>query len=67
MLFRSGVRPFIYLNPLTYLIESFRYALLGTRFLPLWTDAAFLLISAVGAAVAGSFFQRLSPVFADHE
>src|SRR5207245_11661358 len=36
-----STRALIYLNPLTYLIEAFRFALLGMRTLPLWTDAAF--------------------------
>lgn len=61
------VRVLVYLNPLTYLIEAFRYALLGTRFLPLWTDGVFLVVSLCGAAIAGSLFQRISPVFADYE
>jgi homopolymeric O-antigen transport system permease protein len=62
-----GARFLVYLNPLTYLIEAFRFALLGVRFLPLWTHAAFLLASLVGAACAGTFFRRLSPIFSDYE
>jgi len=63
----AGARFLVYLNPLTYLIEEFRYAVLGTRFLPLWTDAAFLTACTVGAALAGTFFRRLSPLFSDYE
>ena len=57
----------VYLNPLTYLIEAFRFAVLGVRFLPLWTDSAFIAACVVGAAVAGTFFRRLSPIFSDYE
>lgn len=62
-----GVRFLVYLNPLTYLIEEFRYALLGTRFLPLWIDAIVLAACVAGAALSGTFFRRLSPIFADYE
>jgi lipopolysaccharide transport system permease protein len=62
-----SMRVLIYLNPLTYLIEAFRFALLGMRTLPLWTDAAFIAACCLAAAVAGTFFRRLSPVFADYE
>jgi len=61
------IRFLIYLNPLTYLIESFRFSVLGTRFLPLWTDAVFIAACAAGAALAGTFFRRLSPIFSDYE
>jgi lipopolysaccharide transport system permease protein len=60
-------RLLVYLNPLTYLIESFRYAILGMRFLPMWTDAVFIAVSLAGAALAGTFFRRVSPIFADYE
>ncbi len=63
----SGARFLLYLNPLTYLIESFRFALLGMRFTPLWIDALFVVGSLVGAALAGTFFHRLSPIFSDYE
>jgi lipopolysaccharide transport system permease protein len=61
------VRLLVYLNPLTYLIESFRYALLGIRFMPMWVDAVFLGACIVGAALSGTFFRRLSPIFSDYE
>jgi lipopolysaccharide transport system permease protein len=61
------LRLFIFFNPLTYLIESFRFAFLGVRYLPMWSDALFGLFCMVGAALAGSFFRRVSPIFADYE
>ena len=63
----ARVRFLVYLNPLTYLIEAFRYAILGVRDVPLWVDGAFLVSCVIGAAVAGTFFRRLSPIFADYE
>jgi lipopolysaccharide transport system permease protein len=61
------VRPLIYLNPLSYLIEAFRFALLGIRTSPLWFDFAFLAAALAGTAVSGTFFRRMSPVFSDYE
>jgi lipopolysaccharide transport system permease protein len=60
-------RVLVYLNPLTYLIEAFRYALLGMRVLPFWTDALFIASCLVGASLTGTFFRRLSPIFVDYE
>jgi len=54
-------------NPLSYVIDSFRYALLGTRSLPWHTDLWFLLVASVAAATAAAFYRRLMPLFADHE
>jgi len=61
------VRPLLYLNPLTYLVETFRFAVLGIRTLPLWTDIVFIAVCAMGATASGTFFRRLSPMFADYE
>ncbi len=36
------MRALVYLNPLTYLIEEFRFALIGVRVSPVWSDALFL-------------------------
>jgi lipopolysaccharide transport system permease protein len=63
----ARARPLIYLNPLTFLIEGFRYALIGIRSSPLWYDTAFLLASTVAAAMAVTFFRGMSPVFSDYE
>jgi lipopolysaccharide transport system permease protein len=63
----SGVRVLVYLNPLSYLMDSFRFALLGIRTLPVWFDFAFLAVALAGAAVSGTFFRRMSPVFSDYE
>jgi lipopolysaccharide transport system permease protein len=62
-----GVRFLVFLNPLTYPIEAFRFAVLGMRNTPVWSDAAFIGVCLAGAALAGSFFKRLSPMFADYE
>ncbi len=62
-----GALAFVYGNPMTYLIDSFRYALIGMRELPLWSDLAFLGTAVAGAALGGSFFRRLMPLFSDHE
>jgi hypothetical protein len=45
----------------------FRFALLGLRSVPFWADPVFIAMCAAGAAVAGTFFRRLSPIFADYE
>jgi homopolymeric O-antigen transport system permease protein len=63
----SGARALVYANPLTYLIEAFRFALIGVRVTPLRYDAIFLALTAALAAIAGSFFRRISPVFSDYE
>jgi lipopolysaccharide transport system permease protein len=63
----QAFRVFVYLNPLTYLVGAFRFAVLGTRGTPLWTDAAFLMGSLVAASLAGGFFRKMSPIFADYE
>jgi lipopolysaccharide transport system permease protein len=63
----SGARLLVYLNPLTYLMESFRFALLGIRALPIWTDALFLAAAIGASAVSATFFRRMSPIFSDYE
>ncbi len=63
----ARVRPLVYLNPLSYLMDAFRYALLGIRTLPIWTDAVFLAVAVAAASVSATFFRRMSPVFSDYE
>ena len=63
----SQARALVYLNPMTYLIEAFRYALIGVRVTPMWTDAVFLLAALGLAAISGAFFRRMSPMFSDYE
>jgi lipopolysaccharide transport system permease protein len=63
----ARVRFLVYLNPLTYLIEAFRFAALGLRDIPMWVDGAFIACCAFTACLAGTFFRRLSPIFADYE
>src|SRR4051812_2226399 len=62
-----SARFLLYLNPMSYLMEEFRFALLGIRTTPMWADLAFLMCAAVAAAVAATFFRRMSPVFSDYE
>lgn len=63
----TRARALVFLNPMTYLIESFRYAVIGIRQSPMWFDAAFLVVVAGAAALAGVFFRSLSPIFSDYE
>jgi lipopolysaccharide transport system permease protein len=60
-------RLLLFLNPLTFLSEAFRFSLLGIRHTPMWVDAAFLTACLVTASLAGVFFVKLSPIFADYE
>jgi len=60
-------RALVFFNPLSYLIEAFRYALIGVRVTPIWFDGVFLAAALLLAAIAGSFFRRMSPVFSDYE
>ncbi len=61
------MRWLLYLNPLTYLVSAFRYAVLGVRSAPGWVDGAFLIGSLFTMALSGMFFRRMSPIFADYE
>ena len=61
------VRALVYLNPLTYLIEEFRFALIGVRVSPVWFDALFLVAALALALAAATFFRRMSPIFSDYE
>ena len=63
----GAARIWVLLNPLTYLVESFRFALMGLRDTPLWTDAIFAVFAIVIAVAGAGFFRRLMPVFTDYE
>src|SRR5262249_55275356 len=63
----SPARVFWFLNPLTYLFEAVRFAIMGQRVSPGWVDAVFLVCALGAAAAAGAFFRRMSPVFSDYE
>lgn len=63
----EAARIWVLLNPLTYLVESFRFALMGLRETPLWADAVFALFALVLAIAGAGFFRRLMPVFTDYE
>jgi lipopolysaccharide transport system permease protein len=60
-------RLLVYVNPLTFLIEAFRFSLLGIRHTPMWVDVLFLTGCLATASLAGTFFIKLSPIFADYE
>ena len=60
-------RALVFLNPLSYLIEAFRFALIGVRVTAWWYDLVFLAGAVILASLAGSFFRRMSPVFSDYE
>jgi lipopolysaccharide transport system permease protein len=63
----GAARIWVLLNPLTYLVESFRFALMGLRETPLWTDAVFAVFALMLAVAGAGFFRRLMPVFTDYE
>jgi lipopolysaccharide transport system permease protein len=63
----DSAKPLLYGNPLTHLIESFRFACIGERSTPHWLDGAFAGGALLAACLAASFFRRLMPLFADHE
>jgi lipopolysaccharide transport system permease protein len=63
----GAAKIWVLLNPLTYLIESFRFALMGLRDTPLWADAMFGVFAVVLAIAGAGFFRRLMPVFTDYE
>jgi lipopolysaccharide transport system permease protein len=54
-------------NPMSYLIDSFRFAVLGKRYMPMWSDALALLILLLLAGFMGTLFRRLKPMFVDYE
>ncbi len=54
-------------NPMTYLIDSFRFAVLGERFSPLWVDAISFVVLVFLAGFMGTLFRRLKPMFVDYE
>ena len=60
-------RYWVMANPMTSLIESFRFSLIGIRDTPLWWDAAFGAVSLLAACVSGTIFRKLTPVFSDYE
>ncbi len=63
----QSLRFLVYFNPMLYLVDASRFAMLGARSLPFWADGAFLLFSLALASVTAAFFRRLSPIFADYE
>jgi lipopolysaccharide transport system permease protein len=63
-----GYRWLMWLNPLTYLIEEFRFAILGIRtFDAAWSASALAGLSAVSFLVGAMVFRRLMIAFGDYE
>jgi len=60
-------RLFVYLNPMTFLIEAFRYSLLGVRHTPLWVDALFLAGCGAAMCAAAALFRQFVPALFDYE
>lgn len=64
----QGFRWLLWLNPLTYLIEEFRFALLGIRTLSGTHTATVLVgLSALGFLLGATVFRRLMAAFGDHQ
>ena len=63
----GAARVWVLLNPLTYLVESFRFALMGLRETPMWVDGIFGVFALLLAVGGAGFFRRLMPVFTDYE
>lgn len=63
----TNLRFLVFLNPLTYLIDAFRFAILGVRSTAIWVDGLFIAGSVIAVALSGTFFRRVSPLFADYE
>jgi lipopolysaccharide transport system permease protein len=62
-----AARALLYLNPLSYVIDEFRYALIGYRMLPWWTSFIALGGSFAALVLGAAYFKRLMPVLADLE
>ncbi|MGH2361387.1 MAG: ABC transporter permease [bacterium] len=64
----ASYRWVVWLNPLTYLIEEFRFALLGTRTMQAPASIALLVAISITFAIVGAVvFRRLMVVFAEYE
>ena len=63
----ASARLLVWANPMTYLIESFRFALIGVRETPWWTDPVFGAVSLGLLALSGTLFRTLMPIFSDYE
>lgn len=61
----SSVRAFYTANPVTWLLEGFRWSFLGTSRPPLWQIAAAPAVCVVVAALGMVVFQRYERSFAD--
>ena len=62
----DNVRPFFAANPVTWLLEGFRYSFLGTPAPPTWQWVAAPLVCVTSLAALGTVvFQRYERTFAD--
>lgn len=64
-IFPPAVLPIVRLNPLYHLIEGYRYAILGGRFLPLGDIAPMAVVSFLTFGLGGLLFRRLKPGFGE--
>lgn len=64
----AAFRWIIYINPLTYLIEEFRYALLGIRTIDMGASLmGFSLFSMAFLLIGAAIFRRLMVAFGDYQ
>jgi lipopolysaccharide transport system permease protein len=60
-------RLLVYLNPMTFLIEAFRYSLLGIRTLPIWIDAVAVATACLFMTIAAAGFRQFTPALFEYE
>lgn len=65
LLLGEGWRMLAYLNPMTVIVEGYRYAFLGASFAEPSLAAGSLAGIAVACALSFAFFNRARPLFAD--
>jgi len=64
--FPPELQPFLLANPLTWLMEAFRWSILGTAMPPAWQLAGALAVPALAFTLGAVVFQRNERTFADH-
>jgi lipopolysaccharide transport system permease protein len=61
----ANLEPFFLANPLTWLMEAFRFSLLGTPAPPVWMIVGGVVVSVVVFLAGAMVFQRNERSFAD--
>ncbi len=61
----ANLQPFFVANPLSWLMECFRFSMLGTPAPPLWQMAGAVIVSVVVFFAGALVFQRYERTFAD--